>query len=182
MLKKIEVETIISEWKKKHKIRMYTPFKYFKGLTTASSVKKRLTEMNKNRHKTDVSKIKFTTDKEKKTVKKSKYHLAFEERFQISSSSSLEKKSKVTGVPLPILKKVFQKGVAAWKTGHRVGTTAVQWGNARVSSFLTLGCTVFSSDGYLYDQVKALPKTKARTKYLTQPPTCPKYKRKNKIL
>ena len=93
----------------KHKIRMYTPFKYFKGLTTISSVKKRLTEMKNNRHKTDVSKIKYSTDKEKKTVKKSKYHQAFEERFQISSSASLEQKSKVTGVPLPILKKSFKK-------------------------------------------------------------------------
>lgn len=182
MLKKIEIETIISEWKKQHNIRIYTPFKYFKGLTTKSSVKKRLEEMKNNRHKTDVSKIKYSTDKEKKTAKKSKYHQAFEERFQISSGASLEQKSKVTGVPVSILKKVFQKGVAAWKTGHRVGTTAVQWGNARVSSFLTLGCTVFTSDRYLYDQVKALPKSKARTKYLSQPPTCPKYKRKNKTL
>ena len=40
-------------------------------------------------------------------------------------------------MPLGILKKVFDRGVAAWKTGHRPGTTAVQWGLARVNSFVT---------------------------------------------
>ena len=36
-----------------------------------------------------------------------------------------------------LLKQVFKRGVAAWKTGHRPGTTAVQWGLARVNSFVT---------------------------------------------
>ena len=40
-------------------------------------------------------------------------------------------------MPLSILRKVFDRGVAAWKTGHRPGTTAVQWGLARVNSFAT---------------------------------------------
>ena len=38
---------------------------------------------------------------------------------------------------LGILKKVFDRGVAAWRTGHRPGTTATQWGLARVNSFVT---------------------------------------------
>ena len=49
----------------------------------------------------------------------------------------LKKKADKSGMPLAILKKVFQRGVAAWKTGHRPGTTAVQWGLARVNSFVT---------------------------------------------
>ena len=40
-------------------------------------------------------------------------------------------------MPLGILKQVFNRGVAAWRTGHRPGTTAVQWGLARVNSFVT---------------------------------------------
>ena len=50
---------------------------------------------------------------------------------------SLRKKAKQTGMPYGILKKVFDRGVAAWRTGHRPGTTPVQWGLARVNSFAT---------------------------------------------
>ena len=50
---------------------------------------------------------------------------------------SLKKKAAATGMPLGILRKVFDRGVAAWKTGHRPGTTPVQWGLARVNSFAT---------------------------------------------
>jgi hypothetical protein len=34
------------------------------------------------------------------------------------------------------LKKVYNRGVAAWKTGHRPGTTPQQWGMARVNAFI----------------------------------------------
>ena len=50
---------------------------------------------------------------------------------------SLKDKAKKSGMPYGILKKVFDRGVAAWRTGHRPGTTPVQWGLARVNSFAT---------------------------------------------
>jgi len=50
---------------------------------------------------------------------------------------SLKKKAAASGMPYGILKKVFDRGVAAWRTGHRPGTTPVQWGLARVNSFAT---------------------------------------------
>ena len=53
------------------------------------------------------------------------------------SGEALKKKAEKTGMPLSILKKVFNRGVAAWRTGHRPGTTATQWGLARVNSFVT---------------------------------------------
>jgi len=34
-------------------------------------------------------------------------------------------------------KKVYDRGMAAWKTGHRPGTTPQQWAFARVNSFTT---------------------------------------------
>ena len=40
-------------------------------------------------------------------------------------------------MPLGILKQVFKRGVAAWRTGHRPGTNPTQWGHARVNSFAT---------------------------------------------
>ena len=50
---------------------------------------------------------------------------------------SLKDKADKSGMPLAILRKVFERGVAAWKTSHRPGTTPVQWGLARVNSFAT---------------------------------------------
>jgi shikimate kinase/phosphopantetheine adenylyltransferase len=52
---------------------------------------------------------------------------------------SLKKKAEKTGIPFSILKKVYNRGVAAWRTGHRPGTTPEQWGHARVNSFATKG-------------------------------------------
>ena len=53
------------------------------------------------------------------------------------SDASLKKKADKTGIPLGILRKVYNRGVAAWKSGHRPGTTPEQWGHARVNSFAT---------------------------------------------
>ena len=54
-----------------------------------------------------------------------------------SPDKALKDKADKSGMPLGILRQVFNRGVAAWKTGHRPGTTAVQWGLARVNSFVT---------------------------------------------
>ena len=54
-----------------------------------------------------------------------------------NADAALQKKADKTGMPLGILKQVFKRGVAAWRTGHRPGTNAVQWGLARVNSFVT---------------------------------------------
>ena len=66
-------------------------------------------------------------------------HLTFED-FTVNeqdADAALKKKADKTGMPLSILKQVFKRGVAAWRTGHRPGTNAVQWGLARVNSFVT---------------------------------------------
>ena len=53
------------------------------------------------------------------------------------ATASLKKKAEKTGMPLGVLRQVYNRGVAAWKTGHRPGTTPSQWGHARVNSFVT---------------------------------------------
>jgi len=66
-------------------------------------------------------------------------HLTFED-FMVEAKgtdTALKKKADKSGMPLGILRQVFNRGVAAWKSGHRPGTTAVQWGLARVNSFVT---------------------------------------------
>ena len=62
---------------------------------------------------------------------------ASEEDLEENADASIKKKAEKTGMPFGILKKVYNRGVAAWKTGHRPGTTPEQWGHARVNSFAT---------------------------------------------
>ena len=51
--------------------------------------------------------------------------------------AGLQKKAEKTGMPYSILKQVYNGGMAAWKGGHRPGTTPQQWAMARVNSFVT---------------------------------------------
>lgn len=68
---------------------------------------------------------------------------------------SLKDKAEKSGMPYAILKKVFDRGVAAWRTGHRPGTTPVQWGLARVNSFATKSPGTWGkADKDLADKVK----------------------------
>lgn len=61
------------------------------------------------------------------------------ELLELEESAALAKKAKASGVSLGTLKKVYARGVAAWRTGHRPGTTPQQWGMARVNSYITKG-------------------------------------------
>ena len=53
------------------------------------------------------------------------------------ADKSLAAKAAKSGISVGTLKKVYNRGVAAWKTGHRPGTTPSQWGHARVNAFIT---------------------------------------------
>ena len=55
------------------------------------------------------------------------------------AGAALKKKSEKSGIPVGILRKVYNRGMAAWRTGHRPGATQQQWGMARVNSFITKG-------------------------------------------
>lgn len=54
-----------------------------------------------------------------------------------ASDESLRKKAKKYKMPFGILKQVFNRGMAAWKTGHRPGQSQAAWAHARVNSFVT---------------------------------------------
>jgi hypothetical protein len=49
---------------------------------------------------------------------------------------ALADKAKKSGISVGTLRKVYNRGMAAWKTGHRPGTTPQQWGMARVNAFI----------------------------------------------
>jgi hypothetical protein len=70
------------------------------------------------------------------------------------SSKSLATKAKASGIPLSILKKVYARGLAAWRQGHRPGVAPNQWANARVNSFLTGVGGARKADADLYKKAK----------------------------
>ena len=64
----------------------------------------------------------------------------FRENFDFLTEkqiAGLVKKAEKSGMPYGILKQVYNRGMAAWKGGHRPGTTPQQWAFARVNSFIT---------------------------------------------
>jgi len=72
----------------------------------------------------------------------------------VTENKGLKKKSDETGAPMSVLNKVYDRGLAAYKTGHRPGTTAPQWAMARVNSFLTYGKgTAQKADKDLFDEL-----------------------------
>ena len=84
-------------------------------------------------------------DKDKKKpykTKKSAATSAYEKRFGESinegdADTALANKAKATGISKSVLRGVYDKGLAAWKTGHRPGVGQHQWAMARVNSFVT---------------------------------------------
>jgi hypothetical protein len=68
--------------------------------------------------------------------------------------AALEKKAKASGISYGILKKVYDRGMAAWKSGHRPGATSHQWAFARVNSFIVGGKTRKTADADLWKKAK----------------------------
>ena len=72
----------------------------------------------------------------KKYLEEKRYSM-YDELDIKEAPDGLAAKSKKSGISVGTLRKVYNRGVAAWKTGHRPGTTPQQWGFARVNSFVT---------------------------------------------
>ncbi len=54
----------------------------------------------------------------------------------IEESKGVADKYKNSGISVGTWRKVYNLGMAEWKTGHRPGTTPQQWGMARVNAFI----------------------------------------------
>jgi len=67
--------------------------------------------------------------------------ISFKEHLNLieEASEGLAAKAKKSGISISILRKVYDRGMAAWNSGHRPGTTPEQWGMARVNSYVTKG-------------------------------------------
>ena len=73
------------------------------------------------------------------------------------NAKSLRLKSEATEVPMHVIDKVFKRGLAAWHSGHRPGTSPIKWAYARVHSFVLKGKTYHTSDR---DLSRLIEKTK----------------------
>ena len=119
------------------------PKKYYKTLSKSEKEKRAAHFAKQDYKKSDGDKDYKPApgDKGAKT-KTSKFTKKFKQMYgevnQIDEKiKGLENKAKKTGMPYGILKKVYDRGMAAWKGGHRPGTTQQQWAFARVNSFVT---------------------------------------------
>ena len=99
------------------------------------TIKQRLAQAAKNKQSKEVAKLKKTLKSLEK--KKKKALNASTENLEEKKIAGLVKKADKSGIPYGILKQVYNRGMAAWKTGHRPGTTPQQWAFARVNSFVT---------------------------------------------
>jgi hypothetical protein len=79
-------------------------------------------------------------------------------------TASLKKKSKASGIPVSILRKVFSKGMQAWNAGHRPGVAQHQWGMGRVNSFITGAGGARKADADLWAKAKAAKARKKKKK------------------
>lgn len=77
-----------------------------------------------------------------------------------AAETGLAKKAEASGISVGTLRKVYNRGMAAWRTGHRPGTTPQQWAMARVNSYITKGKTYHTAD-------KDLRESELSSKYST---------------
>jgi len=120
--------------------KIYAPLKYFRGLKTLAEVETRYKKMLKKDYG------KFKTDKGQKT-KTSSYTQKFRKLYP--GVKSLPEIAKATKIPLKTIKTIYNRGLAAWRTGHRPGASPQAWGYARVHSFVVKGKTYYTADADL---------------------------------
>ena len=137
---------------------MAIPKRYLAGLSKKNKTR-RLKEIKKFgalNTKDPKAYLGFKTDKGIKT-RKSSYTKDWNKLFP--DAKSLDERAKVTGVPKRFLEESYNRGMAAWRTGHRPGATQQQWGYARVSSFLVCGKTHYMTDSDIVRRAKKASKT-----------------------
>jgi hypothetical protein len=145
------------------------PKKYTSGLSESTSAKRkaeiRKRAKGKDSYKPLPGDAKAKTKESKYT--KSARKLRDEIRIETTKAPGKDRKkrfihaaSKVTKIPKSIIETVYDRGLAAWASGHRPGASAQQWAYARVYSFLTGGKTTKMADSSLYIKAKKILKEK----------------------
>jgi hypothetical protein len=133
---------------------VYWPVKYYRGLTRKQNLqrKRSATRRTKMSFTDPKAYVPFKSDKGVKT-RKSSYTERFHKKYP--GVKSLPEIAKATGISKSILQEVYDRGMAAWRTGHRPGASQQAWGMARVHSFVMKGKTWRTADADLASKVKS---------------------------
>ena len=84
-----------------------------------------------------------------------------EEKLGEKTRTALRNKAKKANAPMGALTTVYEKGLRAWKSGHRPGANQNAWAMGRVNSFLA-GGPARKVDSAQWDQVKKHRKKKRK--------------------
>jgi hypothetical protein len=127
---------------------MYWPQKYHRGLTrTQNAQRKRSATRRTKLSWTDPKAyVPFKSDTGAKT-RRSSYSSRFHRKYP--GAKTLPEIATATGVSTATLQTVYNRGLAAWRTGHRPGASQHAWGMARVHSFVLHGKTYRTADADL---------------------------------
>ena len=85
----------------------------------------------------DINKKKHAAYKDPKSGERKPVYTHEGAKLVYETIKGLKNKAEKSGMPYSILKKVYDRGMAAWRGGHRPGTSQQQWAFARVNSFVT---------------------------------------------
>jgi hypothetical protein len=108
-------------------------YKYFKDKEEKDKQIKK--ESIDNYPTSDIAKHKKDVATDSKMGEKKPIHSGAKMTYE--TIQGLKNKADKTGMPYGILKKVYDRGMAAWRGGHRPGASQQQWAFARVNSFVT---------------------------------------------
>lgn len=132
---------------------VYMPKKYRAGLSKSTAGKRKRFWVKLGKYpytKAEYSKAEKVPGDANSETRPSQYNKKYQQMFGESRSiKALQKKAKATGIPYGILKQVYNRGMAAWVTGHRPGASQSAWAFARVNSFVTKGKTWRTADADL---------------------------------
>ena len=135
----------------------YTPAKYYAGLPARKKAQ-RAREIAKFGAKASDDPSAYTGFKTDKGVETQPSEWTTKWAARFPAAKSLAERSKASGVPERFLREVYDRGLAAWRTGHRPGASQAAWGFARVSSFLMKGPTYHSTDSDIARRAAAASK------------------------
>lgn len=124
---------------------MYWPAKYHRGLTQRQNAERKRSATRRTRMswKNPRAYVSWKSDRGVRT-RTSSYTSRFHKKCP--GAKSLPQISRCTKVPTKTLRTVYNRGMAAWRTGHRPGASQHAWGMARVHSFVLKGKTYRTAD------------------------------------
>jgi hypothetical protein len=120
-------------------------------------------------------KARNTKDGKPHKTKKSAATIAYEKKFGKKNEQmenlnedfinedvdkALSNKAKASGISASILRQVYSRGAAAWKSGHRPGVSQQQWAAGRLNSFITGKGGARKADADLWAKAKKSKKRK----------------------